>query len=88
MVDISICPNKYAILVLWLIVYKFTHIDISINILKSISIFAVILKISFVKSNVRSFVDEQPIPMVKLVTNRTEIDTWYTFIKEYLSELL
>jgi hypothetical protein len=57
MIDISICPQKYAILIFRFIIDELSYIEITINILKSIPILAVILKIALIKSQLVTFID-------------------------------
>jgi hypothetical protein len=57
MIDISICPQKYAILIFRFIIDELSYIEITINILKSIPILAVILKITLIKSQLVTFID-------------------------------
>lgn len=50
MIDIAICPKEQPILVLWLIVYKSPNVCITRNVLHSIAIFAIVLKVSFIEA--------------------------------------
>ena len=49
MIQISIGPNKDAILILRLIIKEFPYIHISINIFQTITIFTIILELSLIK---------------------------------------
>ena len=49
-IDISVAPDEYPILILRFVVYKFSNIDIPIDVLKAITILTVILKMAFIES--------------------------------------
>lgn len=57
-IEVFVAPDEDAVGVFWFIVEKFADVDVSVDILKSISVFAVILEVSFVEAKEIGFVDE------------------------------
>jgi hypothetical protein len=57
MVDILVRPDENSVLILRFIINKFAKIDVAADILESVAVLAVILKIAFVKSELRGLID-------------------------------
>jgi len=81
MIYIFICPNKNAIWILRLVINKPADVHISVDVLQSISIFAIILKRALIKSDIVGLVNKQSTSVIKVVTSLPEIDGSGIFIK-------
>jgi hypothetical protein len=49
-INISVAPDKYPIIVLRFVVQELSNIDVSVDVLKSIPVLAVVLEMTFIES--------------------------------------
>ena len=75
MIDITVTPDKNPILVLWLIIDKFSDKNITIDILQPIAILTIVLEISLIEpQDTINPIDQQTISMIQLVASLPKIN--------------
>jgi len=84
MVDIAIAPDEYPILVFRLVVQKLADVDVSIDVLQTIAVLAVILEMALIESQSCCFVDQKAVAMVQVVAGLPEIERAHVFAEEQL----
>jgi hypothetical protein len=88
MVDILVGPNENSVVIFRFIVHELANKYIAADILKSIAILAVILKVSFIESKLVTLVNEQSIPMIQLITSLAKVQRCHTSVQQSLAKLL
>ncbi len=74
-IDVSIGPKEKPIGVFGFIIDKVADVEVSGCVFQSVAVLAVVLKVSLVKSQLIAFVKKQPVAVIELVADLTEIDS-------------
>ena len=77
-VDVSVVPDKDAIEVFGFVVEELADVDVSIDVLQSIAVLAVVLEVSFVEPEEVGLVDEKAVPMVEVIAVLSQVDAGRT----------